>query len=377
VIQIMDRNDSLPGSTDVLNRIGSIGIAATWFLLLLIVQSLWSLDSVVAQDGTPIELRLVASFPRDEVVEGVYLQYPIASAVDGQYIYLLDFSASCLVKFDFDGDVVAVHEARGRGPGEFLFPVAMAINADNVFVLNADRRLQVFSKDLDYLDGFIVSRTSNEIVADGSSIFTGDNAHVVAVAEDGVTDGFPLHSYDLRGDLHHSFGSAFQLGEEIPQYDWHFLGLTRNGELVRLSRYYPRLQIYNRGGSLIRDVELSLATEYLEEIGLNLDGDFIREGINEGRIPLTNLFAGMAVSEDAVYALRFSTRRIVIDQYDFQGVHSTSYHYDLLGGISEDSSRAVVHDLKVTEDESGTLRFVVVFNSSADGIPQVGVFSTR
>ena len=95
-------------------------------------------------------------FLGDAKGEGLYKR-PTALAIDGASgeIYLTETLRHKVLVLDRQGRVLREWGKRGEGPGEFNFPVAVAVHSDRVFVLDAmNFRVQVFTRQGRFVTAF-------------------------------------------------------------------------------------------------------------------------------------------------------------------------------------------------------------------------------
>jgi len=95
-------------------------------------------------------------FLGDAKGEGLYKR-PTGLAIDraSGEIYLTETLRHKVLVLDRQGGVIREWGRRGEGPGEFNFPVAVAIHAERVFVLDAmNLRVQVFTRQGRFIRAF-------------------------------------------------------------------------------------------------------------------------------------------------------------------------------------------------------------------------------
>jgi hypothetical protein len=89
-----------------------------------------------------------SSMPKDTYFEG-YLR---VACDDKGFVYICDYKANNIKKFDSSGKFVKTIGRQGQGPGEFAMPYEIAISADRLFVWElGNRRLSVLTLDGEFI----------------------------------------------------------------------------------------------------------------------------------------------------------------------------------------------------------------------------------
>jgi len=89
-----------------------------------------------------------SSMPKDTYFEG-YLR---VACDDKGCVYVCDYKANNIKKFDSLGKYVKTIGRQGQGPGEFATPYEIAVTADRLFVWElGNRRLSVLTKDGEFI----------------------------------------------------------------------------------------------------------------------------------------------------------------------------------------------------------------------------------
>jgi hypothetical protein len=89
-------------------------------------------------------------------------QWTGVAADDQGGIYVLDAIDASLKKFDAQGHLVGRTGRKGQGPGEFGFPVLLALEGDRLYVADQGRLgIQVFDRSLNFLKSIPQSRPIN------------------------------------------------------------------------------------------------------------------------------------------------------------------------------------------------------------------------
>lgn len=124
---------------------------------------------------------------------------------DGR-LYVADKSQAQIRIFDANGDLLHAVGRKGRGPGEFQEPRAVALHqSEQIFaVRDNDGRVSLFSRDGIYQQSFIVPG----ILPSGSSSMTFVRDSLLAIGgfkPESMYDGDVIHLYTTDGELVSSF----------------------------------------------------------------------------------------------------------------------------------------------------------------------------
>ncbi|MFB3815073.1 MAG: hypothetical protein ACE14L_13270 [Terriglobales bacterium] len=147
--------------------------------------------------------------------EGLFA-HPASIAIDrvGRHIYVADSLSHLIFKLDMDGNVVARFGNRrgGRGPGQFRSPTAIAVNHQELVVLDlGNSRLQVLDLAGHYLREFALPVRFPSEWAD-ATVALDDQGHIFmsnpAVGTVQLLDrnGALIHSFWGKGGQPESFG---------------------------------------------------------------------------------------------------------------------------------------------------------------------------
>jgi hypothetical protein len=115
--------------------------------------------------GIAVEEVLTVGGPDDMTL----LQWTGVAADEDGSIFVLDALDCALKKFDDRGRLVRRTGRKGQGPGEFEFPVLLALSGDRLFA--ADQRrlgIQVFDRDLRFLRTIASGRLVSALAATGA-----------------------------------------------------------------------------------------------------------------------------------------------------------------------------------------------------------------
>ncbi len=135
-------------------------VLACWFGL--------AAASAAADPGGPVQVVLEEVLSVGGPETAVLLQWTGAAADADGSIYVLDALDCALKKFDAQGRLLGRVGRKGQGPGEFQFPVLLALSGERVFV--ADQRrpgIQVFDLGPRFLRTIASGELVTALAADG------------------------------------------------------------------------------------------------------------------------------------------------------------------------------------------------------------------
>ncbi|MDD8027179.1 MAG: hypothetical protein PHI34_11750 [Acidobacteriota bacterium] len=194
-----------------------------WFVL---VNVLW-LAAWAAAPGAARPPAAEPQAPRQAVLEEilsvggpddtVILQWTGVAADDDGAIYVLDALDCSLKKFDDRGRLIKRTGRKGQGPGEFQFPVLLALSGGRLYA--ADQRrlgIQVFDRDLRFLRTIASGKLVSALVSTGRDgvaykPFTplGESARWFVVDETGALISETVYMPKIEAYLADSISLAF------------------------------------------------------------------------------------------------------------------------------------------------------------------------
>ena len=176
----------------------------------------------------------------------------------GGRLAVLDVGRSRAVVFDRDGNYVRQIGRKGRGPGELLNPVDMAVGPDGkVYVLDSgNRRLSIF-------DSAGVFRSSFQVPAR----YLGPNTRIAVGPDQMIYAHFPEFDslftvFSPNGVVIGRFGSLRAYDYPVKSIQARMLfnsiafGFDRRGYLYVLFLNFPCLRIYDRSHSLLLEKQI-------------------------------------------------------------------------------------------------------------------------
>ena len=191
-------------------------------------------------------------------------------------LFVLDDKGSCITKFDSDRRFLLRFGRKGQGPGEFEYPMSVAVDAkDQVVVSTMGSDFHVFDNDGVYKDHFRLPRyrgispapLGSDAIVGYSFQIDGENSlnnHVLAI-------------FDFQGKIRHEFGEPYLLDTAAKTWNANFLFLTVDlaenifvafSTLNRIEKYTPQGRLTL---SVDRDVPFKIAHRY-EKTSMDVGG---------------------------------------------------------------------------------------------------------
>jgi DNA-binding beta-propeller fold protein YncE len=176
------------------------------------------------------------------------LQRPTGVAVDAQHqlLYLTDTLRHQLLVLTLEGTLVQQIGERGTGPGEFNFPVSVALSGDQVYVLDAmNFRVQVLTREGDFLHAFGELGNREGTLYRPKDIALDGDGHIY------VVDGFleTVQIFNSQGALLYYFGSRGRASGRFMLPSG--ISINSRSQIYVVDSYNHRVQVfrYRRGGS--------------------------------------------------------------------------------------------------------------------------------
>ncbi len=321
--------------------------------------------------GLQFELAPILTFPEDETSE-VLLASPRDLEISEEYIWVLDWQQSAVFKYSHQGDFLVEYRQPGIGPGEMDGPTDVVLSGGRLYTLNGrNHELSIFdSEEIKYIDGFKLTSVSNQIAVSDSSLITENSTYLNSEIRGFDYDGEPLNIYDFEGRLIKQFGIPFGQSFSLPKFSYSLLDV-HNNNIIRVSKYYPFIQIYDLSGEYKKEIQLSKIEEYKSYTRGNYNAVTLNAGRSSGFIPLKSLFQAVDLINDNIFILLFSTEAIIIDQYNYDGNLLGTYKYDF---NPAEEATPLAWDFRVRElNDSGDFQFIISFRNN-NNVPLIGLF---
>lgn len=260
-----------------------------------------------------IELEIIHSFPTKEQEEsGHYLWGPDAIQMDSfRNIYITDYKANSVLKYDLSGNFIMNFGQIGQGPGDLSMPMMMKIINDTIIINEArNRRLQFFN-----LEG-----KSQKTIPLFKSYYSFD------IAKDGYFYGQPLfydHTKEKllievlspEGKRIRSFGVPLKFKWDSYILNESFLFINKKDEILQVFARFPIIRKYSRQGQLIAEHRLE-GEIFNEKEKYNRKIHSYRPG---GRAAYTRVFKCGEIMDNSLFLVDFIPPRLWIREVDDNG----------------------------------------------------------
>lgn len=194
---------------------------------------------------------------------------PMSVAEDSRgNVFVLDNRGNSITKFGPDRRFLLRFGRKGQGPGEFEYPMTVAVDAkDHVVVSTMSSDFHVFDNDGVYKDHFRLPRYRGISPAPlGSDAIVG---YSFQVDGENSLNNHVLAIFDFQGRIRHEFGEPFLLDTARKTWNANFLSLVVDGAeniFVAFSTL-NRIEKYSPQGRLILSVDRSLPFEIAHRYG--------------------------------------------------------------------------------------------------------------
>ena len=182
-------------------------------------------------------------------------------------LFILDEKESCIKKFGPRREYLGRFGRSGQGPGEFQYPMSVAVAADSRIVVSTmSGEFHIFANDGTYLDRFRLPpyRGISPVVLGADRVA----AYAFQVNGENSRDNHVLAIFDFRGQVLQEFGEPFLLDTTRRTWNANFLSLAVDGEenvyaafssLNRIDKYSPTGRLLL---SIDRDLPFEVAHRY-------------------------------------------------------------------------------------------------------------------
>ncbi len=267
-----------------------------WFVLVLLMMA-----TVLACAGKEklhdVDISLRSFVPEDPRDPRAILDRPGAIQCLGEgRLAVLDVGRSRVAVFDRNGNYVRQIGRKGRGPGELLNPVDMAVGPDaKVYVLDSgNRRLSIFDSTGVFLSSFRVPAR-----------YLGPNTRIAVGPDQMIYAHFPEFDslftvFSPNGRVVGRFGSLRAYDYPVKSIQARMLfnsiafGFDRRGYLYVLFLNLPYLRIYDRNWLLL--LEKRIETSDMEVVRKAYERNLARHRVpGAGMVMLPQYFWDMVV----------------------------------------------------------------------------------
>jgi hypothetical protein len=198
-----------------------------------------------------IELEKTRSFPENDKPEEQLLWMPQAMAFDSAgSVYVLEYNANCVVKYDPSGKFIKKFGRSGQGPGDISKPVDLKIVRNTIMIAEAgNRRYQFFD-----LDGN--SMKSVKILRSAFSYDLDENGNICQAMMIFKNQKYSIEILSPDGNLINSFGTPFEYKWDEEIMNDSLLFIDKEGEIITLFCFLPIVRRYSAKGTLLGEYRL-------------------------------------------------------------------------------------------------------------------------
>ena len=200
-----------------------------------------------------IEIELVGSFPSESgSADEAYLWKPIRMTQDREgNIYVLDYRAKKVLKFNSGGQLQKTYGIEGQGPGEFVNPRGLCAGEERIVVSDTSKvDLQFLSNGLEFIGSERVKKSYYEVCA-------GKNGTIYGASIIGPGGAFLIDVIDARGQLAYSFGKPiFRDRPASAILSFVRLDVMENGDVLAAYEHAPLVCRFSSKGEMIGSFEL-------------------------------------------------------------------------------------------------------------------------
>lgn len=200
-----------------LREIGLLGI-----LMILNINKIYSQTSRYKFEDIFQEKKRIVLQESDDVLIGMMSDIAVDS---DNNIIVADPLSHHIVKFSPTGQVLEIIGSKGKGPGEFLLPLAIELNSkDELFVLDLNtRRISVFDKSGIFIDSYVLTHLDGFAPLDIKFGPENDSIYLSGIKFSGVPNrnkikGLYIHHYDNQFNFRKSFYPVSPLLSELNLY---------------------------------------------------------------------------------------------------------------------------------------------------------------
>ena len=273
-----------------------------------------------------IELEKTRSFPENDKQEEQLLWMPQAMAVDSVgNVYVLDYKANCVVKYDPSGKFIKKFARSGQGPGDISRPVDLKILKNTVMIVEAgNRRFQFFD-----LDGN--PRKSVKILRSAFSCDLGENGNIYQAMMIFKNQKTLIEILSPEGDLINSFGTPFEYKWDQEILNACLLFINNEGEIIAVFCNLPIVRRYSPKGTMLGEYRLETDMFKIKE---NFNKESHSKRLRGGAAMYSPIVQCADLFEDRIYILTYVPPRIWIREIDRGGNIFKTYWAFVESGFS-------------------------------------------
>ena len=224
-------------------------------------------DALKLQNTAGIELQFVKKYGGlDPITDDVFLYKPMGVVLsEDDNLFVLDFAAPYVKVYNSDGLLVKSFANKGQGPGEFITPVGLDIDADGkLYIAESNRHITVLSPDGDYIRHIYPEEPENLLefrIARNGKVISAVAPWLVYYPKGRLYANSVMKMFDRNGSLIKGFGKIYA-------YDDQTICRVANGVAFSLDyqdniyltyRYQNRIEKYSPEGDLLLSISRKLA----------------------------------------------------------------------------------------------------------------------
>lgn len=180
-------------------------------------------------------------------------------------LVVLDNGNNCLYFFTADGEYIRRAGRKGKGPGDLLDPLYLAIDHEGeIYVFESGNlRISIFSKNGEFKTSFRIKEIGHDpnfsITKDKELVtHCNDGYYITVLSLDGsVIKQIGEYERDLSNPARLSIQETF--AEVFPFED------ERSGNYVVFLKYLPLVKVFDNTGSLIKEISLEKTFDITDE----------------------------------------------------------------------------------------------------------------
>lgn len=222
------------------------------------------------RDVPVVELAIVDVFPDVDGAERpdlIWKAGDIESGPDGR-IYVADFGSCQIHVFDPAGRHLGSFGRQGQGPGEFIFPHALAVTPGRIFVKDRFNLIKIFGPDWRYLGQFLQAFPITGFEAkDDRTLYACRLCPVDPERREEALDEPAILVLDDSGAVVGSFGKPVPLVKDMNTLNMAHVALDESGGIYVAYEYVPLIRKYSGSGTLLKESGLpyDFIAEYRKE----------------------------------------------------------------------------------------------------------------
>lgn len=285
--------------------------------------------------------------------EDHYLWNPVRLDLDtAGNIYITDWRANSLMKYDAKGSFIKKIGKSGQGPGDLSYPRDIRIIKDRIMVAEGNFRIQLFD-----LDG-----NSKKIIPLFKSFVNIDMDESEAIYGITNSSNHLVEELSPDGKLIRSFGDKLDIKNLNFSSDGNIF-INKNKEIVIVFRFFPIIRRYSKAGALLAEYHIKTqAFDEKEKFNIKSIDDAQRQKKNPA---CYQVVSSAEISGDHLFISDFDTQRYWIREINEKGNILRTFWAHVAEGFA---------DMDIfPREENGQMTFYVLRRGSSPW-PGVSIF---